>query len=672
MIKNQELYIKKLLSNQVSVGSLEDALRLLNGSEELRITLNNPNYKTEEKQQVVNDLFSPSVREFMGELAENCQCDDLEELIEAYIVESDRQKNIVHATVTCTTPPDEKQLKGIEDFVRKEMKCENVVVDVKKDASLIGGFVIAVEGKEYDFSLKTKMQTIKDQILRTAKESTGDNKEVLEVLRKDVKSFKENLEGEEVGQVVKVGDNIATVVGLGNAVYGEIVVFEDGTKGMVQNINLNSIGCILFGSDEEIEQGTKVKRTKRKAGVPVGDKFVGRVVNALGEPIDGFGDIEASDYRLIEQPAPSIVDRKSVSKPMETGILAIDSMFPIGRGQRELIIGDRQTGKTSIAVDTIINQKGKDTICVYNAIGQKASTVAKLVNTLKKNGAMDYTIVVCSTASDAASLQYISPYAATAMAEYFMYKGKDCLIVYDDLSKHAVAYRAISLLLGRPPGREAYPGDVFYLHSRLLERSSRLSDELGGGSITALPIIETQAGDVSAYIPTNVISITDGQIYLESDLFFSGQRPAVNVGLSVSRVGGAAQTKAMKKAAGSLRVDLAQFREMEVFTQFSSDLDEETKTQLKYGEGLMELLKQPLTHPMSLAQQVVTLVGAIGKKFVDVPKNQIKSYQGKMLEYFDTHHSDLMSEINTQQVLDDELKTSILNVIDEFGKANNG
>lgn len=672
MIKNQELYIKKLLSNQVSVGSLEDALRLLNGSEELRTTLNNPNYKTEEKQQVVNDLFSPSVREFMGELAENCQCDDLEELIEAYIVESDRQKNIVHATVTCTTPPDEKQLKGIEDFVRKEMKCENVVVDVKKDASLIGGFVIAVEGKEYDFSLKTKMQTIKDQILRTAKESTGDNKEVLEVLRKDVKSFKENLEGEEVGQVVKVGDNIATVVGLGNAVYGEIVVFEDGTKGMVQNINLNSIGCILFGSDEEIEQGTKVKRTKRKAGVPVGDKFVGRVVNALGEPIDGLGDIEASDYRLIEQPAPSIVDRKSVSKPMETGILAIDSMFPIGRGQRELIIGDRQTGKTSIAVDTIINQKGKDTICVYNAIGQKASTVAKLVNTLKKNGAMDYTIVVCSTASDAASLQYISPYAATAMAEYFMYKGKDCLIVYDDLSKHAVAYRAISLLLGRPPGREAYPGDVFYLHSRLLERSSRLSEELGGGSITALPIIETQAGDVSAYIPTNVISITDGQIYLESDLFFSGQRPAVNVGLSVSRVGGAAQTKAMKKAAGSLRVDLAQFREMEVFTQFSSDLDEETKTQLKYGEGLMELLKQPLTHPMSLAQQVVTLVGAIGKKFVDVPKDQIKSYQGKMLEYFDTHHSDLMSEIDTQQVLDDELKASILDVIDEFGKANNG
>lgn len=672
MIKNQDLYIQNLLSNQVSVGSLEDALRLYNSSEELRETLNNPNYPAEEKQQVINDLFAPSVREFLGELAEKCQCGDLEELIEAYIVEGDRKKNIVHATVTCINPPDEKQLKGIEDFVRKETKSENVVVDIKKDASLVGGFVIAVEGKEYDFSLKTKMQTIKEQILRTAKESTGSNKEVLEVLRKDIKSFKDNLQGEEVGQVVKVGDNIATIVGLGNAMYGEIVVFEDGTKGMVQNINHDSIGCILFGSDDEIEQGTKVKRTKRKAGVPVGENFVGRVVNALGEPIDGLGDIEASDYRLVEQPAPSIVDRKSVSKPMETGILAIDSMFPIGRGQRELIIGDRQTGKTSIAIDTIINQKGKDTICVYNAIGQKASTVAKLVNTLKKNGAMDYTIVVCSTASDAASLQYISPYSATAMAEYFMYKGKDCLIVYDDLSKHAVAYRAISLLLGRPPGREAYPGDVFYLHSRLLERSSRLSDELGGGSITALPIIETQAGDVSAYIPTNVISITDGQIYLESDLFFSGQRPAVNVGLSVSRVGGAAQTKAMKKAAGSLRVDLAQFREMEVFTQFSSDLDDDTKLQLKYGSGLMELLKQPLTHPMSLAQQVITLVGAIGKKFVDVPKDKLKSYQGEMLEYFENHHSDLVAEIDTQKVLDDDLKASILDVIDEFGKANNG
>ena len=404
----------------------------------------------------------------------------------------------------------------------------------------------------------------------------------------------------------------------------------------------------------------------------VGRIVIGRIVNALGEPIDGLGEIEAEAYRLVEQPAPSIVDRKSVCEPLETGILAIDSMFPIGRGQRELIIGDRQTGKTSIAIDTILNQKGKNCICIYNAIGQKASTVAKLVGTLKKYGAMDYTVVVCSTASDPASLQYISPYSATAIAEHFMYQGKDCLIVYDDLSKHAVAYRALSLLLERSPGREAYPGDVFYLHSRLLERSSRLSDELGGGSITALPIIETQAGDVSAYIPTNVISITDGQIFLESDLFFSGQRPAVNVGLSVSRVGGAAQTKAMKKAAGSLRVDLAQYREMEVFTQFSSDLDEETKAGLNYGKGLMELLKQPLSRPMSSAQQVITLVCAIGKKFAALAPSEIKPYQARLLDYFENTHFDIINEIEQTHDLSPELKEKILKAADEFGKANNG
>ena len=672
MIKNLDAYIEQLLSSKVGVSSLEDALRLITSSGELRETLNNPNYSEEEKQQVIDELFAPSVKSFILALAKECQCDDLSGIIDKYIVELDKQNNITHATVSCTTPPTDEQLKGIVDFVKKETNSEDVHVDVKEDKSLVGGFVISVEGKEYDFSLKAKMNAIKEQLMNSAKHADGDNENVLAVLRKNVKDFHLATDGEEIGQVSKVGDGIATVVGLGNAMYGEIVVFEDGTKGMVQNIGINSIGCILFGSDEEIEQGTKVKRTYKKAGVPVGDKFIGRVVNALGEPIDGKGDIEASDYRAVEQPAPSIVERKSVSVPMETGILAIDSMFPIGRGQRELIIGDRQTGKTSIAVDTIINQKGKDCICIYNAIGQKASTVAKLVNTLQKNGAMDYTIIVCASASDSASLQYIAPYAATSMAEYFMYQGKDVLIVYDDLSKHAVAYRSISLLLGRPPGREAYPGDVFYLHSRLLERSSRLSDELGGGSITALPIIETQAGDVSAYIPTNVISITDGQIYLESDLFFSGQRPAVNVGLSVSRVGGAAQTKAMKKAAGSLRVDLAQFREMEVFTQFSSDLDEDTKTQLKYGGGLMELLKQPLTHPMSLAQQVVTLVAATGKRFIDVPKEQIKAYQSEMLDYFETHHNDIMSEINTQKVIDDGLRESILSTVDEFRKAYNG
>lgn len=672
MVKNLDLYIDMLLSSQAGVSSLEDALRLIENNSELKETLDNPAYSLKDKQTIIDDIFAPSVVGFIAKIAENCQCDDLREIIEEYIVAIDKQNQIVHATIRCTTPPNEEQLKGLEKFVCKETGSDKVKIDIKNDDTLVGGFVIVVEGKEYDFSLKNKMQAIKDQIMRTARESAGDNQTVLAALRKDINAFKQNYSGEEVGSVVKVGDSIATISGIGSAKYGEIVVFEDGTKGMVQNIKDKTTGVILFGSDEFIKQGTKVKRTKKMAGVPVGDGFVGRVVNALGEPIDGLGDIQENDYRLLEQPAPSIVDRKSVSQPMETGILAIDSMFPIGRGQRELIIGDRQTGKTSIAIDTIINQKGKDTICVYNAIGQKASTVAKLVNTLKKHGAMEYTIIVCASASDAASLQYISPYSATAMAEYFMHKGKDCLIVYDDLSKHAVAYRAISLLLERPPGREAYPGDVFYLHSRLLERSSRLTEELGGGSITALPIIETQAGDVSAYIPTNVISITDGQIYLESDLFFSGQRPAVNVGLSVSRVGGAAQTKAMKKAAGSLRVDLAQFREMEVFTQFSSDLDEETKAQLRYGSGLMELLKQPLTHPMSLAQQVVTLVGAIGKKFADVPLEKIKAYQGELLEYFEENHNDLMTEIATQKVLDDDLKASILEAIDEFRKANNG
>ena len=403
------------------------------------------------------------------------------------------------------------------------------------------------------------------------------SEEIISILKSEIENYDMVSKDQEVGKVIWVGDGIATVYGIEHAMYGEIVIFENGIRGMVQDIRRDQVGCIILGKDTEIKEGTKVTRTKKKAGVPVGDAYIGRIINALGAPIDGKGEIPADDYRAIEQEAPGIVDRQSVNQPMETGILAIDSMFPIGRGQRELIIGDRQTGKTSIAVDTILNQKGKDVICIYVAIGQKASTVAKLVNTLTKNGAMDYSIVLSSTASESASLQYIAPYAGTALAEYFMYKGKDVLIIYDDLSKHAVAYRALSLLLERSPGREAYPGDVFYLHSRLLERSSKLSDALGGGSITALPIIETQAGDVSAYIPTNVISITDGQIFLESDLFNSGMRPAVNVGLSVSRVGGAAQTKAMKKAAGTIRIDLAQYREMEVFTQFSSDLDDATK-----------------------------------------------------------------------------------------------
>ena len=499
--------------------------------------------------------------------------------------------------------------------------------------------------------------------------SSINSNEIISILKEEIENFDMMSKDSEVGTVITVGDGIASIYGIDHAMYGEIVTFENGLKGMVQDIRRNEIGCILFGSDTRISEGTKVTRTGKRAGVPVGDAYIGRVVNALGEPIDGKGSIEADGYRPIEQEAPGIVDRKSVSVPMETGILSIDSMFPIGRGQRELIIGDRQTGKTSIALDTILNQKDKDVICVYVAIGQKASTVAKVVNTLKTNGALDYTIVVSSTASDCAPLQYIAPYAGTAMAEYFMYKGKDVLIVYDDLSKHAVAYRALSLLLGRSPGREAYPGDVFYLHSRLLERSSRLSDENGGGSITALPIIETQAGAVSAYIPTNVISITDGQIFLESGLFAAGMRPAVNVGLSVSRVGGAAQTKAMKKASGSIRIDLAQYREMEVFTQFSSDLDPATKEQLEYGSGLMELLKQPLYHPMSLHEKVITLCAATHKIFLGIDKKEIRQFRLDLMTWFDTKYPNIGEEIEEKKVLSDELIDQIVLIAEEFKKS---
>lgn len=498
--------------------------------------------------------------------------------------------------------------------------------------------------------------------------SAISSQDIISILKEEIENYDFEAKDREIGHVIWVGDGIATVYGIDQAMYGEIVVFENGVKGMVQDVRRNEIGVILFGRDTGIKEGTKVTRTKKKAGIPVGDKFVGRIINALGAPIDGEGDIEEEDYRPIENEAPGIVDRKSVSVPMETGILSIDSMFPIGRGQRELIIGDRQTGKTSIAVDTILNQKGQDVICIYVAIGQKASTVSQIVTTLSKHGAMDYSIVVSASASDLASLQYIAPYAGTAIAEHFMHQGKDVLIVYDDLSKHAVAYRAISLLLDRPPGREAYPGDVFYLHSRLLERSCRLSDELGGGSITALPIIETQAGDVSAYIPTNVISITDGQIFLESELFFSGVRPAVNVGLSVSRVGGAAQTKIMKKVAGNLRIDLAQYRELEVFTQFSSDLDDGTKATLNYGSHLIELLKQPLYHPMALHKQILLLFAAGHKMLNDVPVKELKAETEEMTAFFEQKYPETVKKIDEGKVLTDDIAKEIQEAIEAYLK----
>ena len=504
--------------------------------------------------------------------------------------------------------------------------------------------------------------------------SSINSDEIISILKEEIENFDTMSKDSEVGTVVTVGDGIATIYGIDHAMYGEIVTFENGLKGMVQDIRKNEIGCILLGSDTGIREGTKVARTGKKAGVPVGDAYVGRVVNALGEAIDGKGEIKSDDYRPIENEAPGIVDRKSVSVPLETGILSIDAMFPIGRGQRELIIGDRQTGKTSIALDTILNQKGKDVICVYVAIGQKASTVAKVVNTLQTHGAMDYTIIVSSTASDCAPLQYIAPYAGTAMAEYFMHKGKDALIIYDDLSKHAVAYRALSLLIRRPPGREAYPGDVFYLHSRLLERAAKLSDEKGGGSLTALPIIETQAGDVSAYIPTNVISITDGQIFLETELFHSGIMPAVNPGISVSRVGGNAQIKAMKKVAGTLKLVYSQYRELQSFAQFGSDLDADTKARLAQGARIVEVLKQGRSTPVPVEKQVAILYAVVKGVLTDVAVEDIQAYEEGLYTFLDSDAQGVaaMEGIRTTGKLEGEteekLKAALADYTDRFLK----
>lgn len=577
------------------------------------------------------------------------------------------EKNI-QATLRCVTRPNETQAEKFKTFIKNKYNSDDIELNIQIDASVRGGFILTVGNDEYDWSTRSRQEQLSDQIKAARDKALQMKKDgtLMSILKEAIEQFEAQSQQNEVGYVETVGDGIATLSGLDHAMYGEVVVFENGTKGMVQDISTDGIGVILFDQEGTIGQGTKVSRTKLQAGIPVGNNFLGRVVDPLGNPIDGQGPIESTEIRPVEEPAPSIIDRKPVTTPLETGILSIDAMFPIGRGQRELIIGDRQTGKTSIALDTILNQKGKDCICIYVSIAQKASTVANLVNTLKKNGALDYTIVVTSTAADSASLQYIAPYSATSLAEYFMHNGKDVLIVYDDLSKHAVAYRTISLLLGRSPGREAYPGDVFYLHSRLLERSSRLCDEKGGGSITALPIIETQDGDVSAYIPTNVISITDGQIFLESDLFFEGQRPAVNVGLSVSRVGGAAQTKAMKKASGSLRINLAQYREMKEFTQFSSDLDESTKKQLNHGQILMELLKQPLNHPMSQSDQILSLVIADADLFSGVNIENLKEYQNQLLAWINEKHPEFASEINTTKVLDDNLKSRIIESAKEY------
>lgn len=589
----------------------------------------------------------------------------LDQLMDAYEERRAERASRQKAILRYVTPPTAEQLGQIREFLRKKYENEELPLELVEDKSLLGGFCITVGSEEYDWSMKGRLTQMRNRLTQTP-QMLSDSSEVIDLLRTEIDAAAFDGKDHEVGEILRVGDGVATVSGIRHAAYGEIVQFESGVKGMVQDIRKEETGIILLGSEKGLLAGGRVVRTERRAGVPVGEAFLGRVVDAMGTPIDGKGEAVPAGYRPIENAAPGIKDRKSVSVPMETGILAIDSMFPIGRGQRELIIGDRQTGKTSIATDTILNQKGKGVICIYVAIGQKASTVAKVVSTLQNHGAMEYSIVVSATASDPASLQYIAPYAGTAMAEYFMHQGKDVLIIYDDLSKHAVAYRSLSLILERSPGREAYPGDVFYLHSRLLERSSRLTPEMGGGSITALPIIETQAGDVSAYIPTNVISITDGQIYLETNLFNAGQRPAVNVGLSVSRVGGAAQTKAMKKASGSIRIDLAQYREMEVFTQFSSDLDDTTREQLAYGKGLMEVLKQPLYRPLSMAEQVITLVVATAKGFLEVPLTEIKAYQMGLLDYVRENHSEIIASLEETKALDDTLRQAILTAAEEY------
>ena len=551
--------------------------------------------------------------------------------------------------------PTDVQKKRFLSFIEKKYKKTYTLIFVKDDT--VGkGFRLCVGADTYDWSEKGRLKQLKDLL----KHISNDSENVTTLIKNELDGWSVDAISYEEGTVKTVGDGIAIINGLDNVTYGEIVEFETGVKGMVQDLRRGEVGCILFSDDNDISEGTVARRTKKTAGIPVGDEFIGRVVDALGNPIDGKGPIFSEDYRAIESPAPGIIYRQPVNEPMDTGLLAIDSMFPIGRGQRELIIGDRQTGKTSIAIDTVLNQKGKDVICIYVAIGQKKSSVAQLYNSLLLKGAMDYTIIVNASAGDTAPIQYIAPYSGTAIAEYFMYKGKDVLIIYDDLSKHAVAYRSMSLLLERSPGREAYPGDVFYLHSRLLERSAHLSDELGGGSITALPIVETQAGDVSAYIPTNIISITDGQIFLESSLFFNGQRPAVNVGLSVSRVGGAAQTKAMKKAASSLRLDLAQYREMEIFTQFSSELDDTTKRQLVYGQGLMRLLRQNQGNPLSLSDQVIMLVAAQAHVMQNVPVDKITAFRSYLLDRFSNEYKDIVDEIEDKKVLSDELKDKII------------
>ena len=576
-------------------------------------------------------------------------------------------RGTLKAELRSSVSPTAEQLRRFEQLIA-EKYGRKVPLHWEMDESIHGGFRLQVGSDVYDWTLRGRVRQFRDYLRQL---EAGSN-DILPLMRQAVEDWTLSVIPEEIGEVVTVDGEIATVKGLDHAQYGEILVFASGVKGMVQDLRRDGVSCILFGGSDDVSAGSMVRRTLKTAGMPVGEEYLGRVVDALGVPIDGKGKIIPEGYRPIEAPAPGILDRQSVDTPMETGLLAIDSMFPIGRGQRELIIGDRQTGKTAIALDTILNQKGKDVVCIYVAIGQKASSVARIVEDLTRRGAMEYTAVVSAPASASAALQYIAPYAGCALGESFMRQGRDVLIVYDDLSKHAIAYRTLSLLLERSPGREAYPGDVFYLHSRLLERAAHLCDELGGGSMTALPIVETQAGDVSAYIPTNIISITDGQIFLEGDLFFAGQRPAVNVGLSVSRVGGDAQAKAMKRASGTLRLDLAQYREMEVFTQFSSDLDDATKRQLTYGQGLMRLLRQPRYAPLSQHQQVAILTAAMARVMQDVPLERMDAFRAHLLRTVEEEAPDLCSRIDLTGQMEAEDREELVSLAREARESFGG
>ena len=654
-----------LLEADVAHDDIREITDIWNNSEELRSSMLSSAVTDEEKERIADRAFSPAGASCIKMLLHKGALNELPAVVREYEKLKLKQQGAVVCQLYCAQKPSEELTAQFREVIRKKLGCNEVVLDIRIDPSLIGGYVLNADGKTYDKSVKNALKGLqKDLAKRAASENAGSD--IVSMIKEEIADFEVKLEVNEGGSVLSIRDGIVNCFGLEKVMFGELVEFDTGVKGIVQNITKDYVGVVLLGSDRGLYEGSKVVRTGKRAGVPVGEEMIGRVVDALGAPIDGKGSINAADFFPVEAEAAGVCIRKSVSEPLQTGILAIDSMFPIGRGQRELIIGDRQTGKTSIAVDTMINQKDRDMICIYVAIGQKASTVAKVVNDLKKHGAMDYTIVVASLASDLAPLQWMAPYSGTAIAEYFMKQGRDVLIVYDDLSKHAVAYRTMSLLLERSPGREAFPGDVFYLHSRLLERSSRLDDEHGGGSISALPIIETQAGDVSAYIPTNVISITDGQIFLETQLFNSGMRPAVNVGLSVSRVGGAAQTKAMKKVSGTLRMDLAQYREMGVFTQFSSELDKATKDLLDFGDRLMELLKQPLCQPFKMHEQVILLLAAGRKQMQDVPVAEIKPFAKGLLQFIEDEHKELIDEINGTKTLSPELEEKLVAAFKEF------